>query len=237
METFVLKINVIQIFSLLLICSGNLSLEKSKHKKPFDWLPDQGWEDLVKLAELFPELFSSLPDDVERNESEWKSVSHCSGKSRTNTNVSTFRAEPLFFVSSVVWLGWTRTSSVSHEVHRDPNTLSEAAAAALLPSWSGLQSRDWLHNCCHGWEVRPPIETDDSSQLTFIRPSLKRKIRSEHHCSFNLLSAQVCSATCYQLWCYLRAEHTFFPHHIHPEPRLWSHQRPCEISREVWIWR
>ncbi|TWW60421.1 Dynein heavy chain 10, axonemal [Takifugu flavidus] len=52
---------------------GNLSLEKSKHKKPLDWLPDQGWEDLVKLAELFPERFSSLPDDVERNPSEWKS--------------------------------------------------------------------------------------------------------------------------------------------------------------------
>uniref|UniRef100_H3DEJ9 Dynein axonemal heavy chain 10 n=1 Tax=Tetraodon nigroviridis TaxID=99883 RepID=H3DEJ9_TETNG len=52
---------------------GNLSLEKSKRKKPFDWLPDQGWEDLVKLAELFPERFSSLPDDVERNASEWKS--------------------------------------------------------------------------------------------------------------------------------------------------------------------
>lgn len=63
-------------FSLHLFGTGNLSLEKSKHKKPLDWLPDQGWEDLVKLAELFPERFSSLPDDVERNPSEWKSVSH-----------------------------------------------------------------------------------------------------------------------------------------------------------------
>lgn len=72
---------------LLLICSGNLSLEKSKRKKPFDWLPDQGWEDLVKLAELFPELFSSLPDDVERNASEWKSVSHSGGKNHISTTV------------------------------------------------------------------------------------------------------------------------------------------------------
>lgn len=83
-------LNVIQtcVFCLRLICSGNLSLEKSKRKKPFDWLPDQGWEDLVKLAELFPELFSSLPDDVERNASEWKTVSHGSGENRVNTTVS-----------------------------------------------------------------------------------------------------------------------------------------------------
>ncbi|KAK2902109.1 hypothetical protein Q8A73_011855 [Channa argus] len=52
---------------------GNLSLEKSKRKKPCDWLPDQGWEDIVKLAELFPEQFDSLPDDVEKNSSDWKS--------------------------------------------------------------------------------------------------------------------------------------------------------------------
>lgn len=58
-----------------LTCKGNLSLEKSTRKKPFDWLPDQGWEDIVKLAELFPEQFGSLPDDVEKNSSDWKSVS------------------------------------------------------------------------------------------------------------------------------------------------------------------
>ncbi|XP_071339029.1 dynein axonemal heavy chain 10 [Trachinotus anak] len=52
---------------------GNLSLEKSKRKKPCDWLQDQGWEDIVKLAELFPEQFGSLPDDVEKNSTDWKS--------------------------------------------------------------------------------------------------------------------------------------------------------------------
>ncbi len=57
------------------MCKGNLSLEKSKRSKPCDWLPDQGWEDIVKLAELFPKRFGSLPDDVEKNSSEWKSVS------------------------------------------------------------------------------------------------------------------------------------------------------------------
>lgn len=58
-----------------LICKGNLSLEKSTRKKPCDWLADQGWEDIVKLAELFPEQFGSLPDDLEKNSTDWKSVS------------------------------------------------------------------------------------------------------------------------------------------------------------------
>ncbi|XP_041853005.1 dynein heavy chain 10, axonemal [Melanotaenia boesemani] len=55
------------------LIKGNLSLEKSQHTKPCDWLPDQGWEDVVKLAELFPEQFGSLPDDIEKNSAEWKS--------------------------------------------------------------------------------------------------------------------------------------------------------------------
>ncbi|XP_071880489.1 dynein axonemal heavy chain 10 isoform X1 [Anas platyrhynchos] len=51
---------------------GNISLEKSTRKKPFAWLPDQGWEDLIRLSELFPEQFESLPDDVEKNPDVWK---------------------------------------------------------------------------------------------------------------------------------------------------------------------
>ncbi|XP_044296574.1 dynein axonemal heavy chain 10 isoform X1 [Varanus komodoensis] len=51
---------------------GNLSLEKSTRKKPCFWLSDQGWEDVIRVAELFPEQFGSLPDDVEENPTEWK---------------------------------------------------------------------------------------------------------------------------------------------------------------------
>ncbi|XP_039416979.1 dynein heavy chain 10, axonemal isoform X2 [Corvus cornix cornix] len=51
---------------------GNISLEKSARKKPYAWLPDQGWEDLIRLSELFPEKFESLPDDVEENPDVWK---------------------------------------------------------------------------------------------------------------------------------------------------------------------
>ncbi len=58
-----------------LLSPGNLSLEKSKRKKLCDWLPDQGWEDIVRLMELFPNEFGSLADDIEKNPEEWKNVS------------------------------------------------------------------------------------------------------------------------------------------------------------------
>uniref|UniRef100_A0A1A8GI94 Dynein, axonemal, heavy chain 10 n=1 Tax=Nothobranchius korthausae TaxID=1143690 RepID=A0A1A8GI94_9TELE len=54
------------------LIKGNLSLERSTHKKPCDWLPSQSWEDVVKLAELFPENFASLPSDIEKNSTDWK---------------------------------------------------------------------------------------------------------------------------------------------------------------------
>jgi hypothetical protein len=31
---------------------GNLSLEKHLRRKPHDWLPVQGWQDLMRLTEL-----------------------------------------------------------------------------------------------------------------------------------------------------------------------------------------
>ncbi|KAJ7419933.1 Dynein heavy chain 10, axonemal [Willisornis vidua] len=51
---------------------GNISLEKSARRKPYAWLPDQGWEDLMRLSELFPDTFGSLPDDVEDNPEVWR---------------------------------------------------------------------------------------------------------------------------------------------------------------------
>lgn len=51
-------------------------MEKSKRIKPCAWLPDQGWEDLVRLAELFPVTFGSLLNDLENNSEEWKTVSN-----------------------------------------------------------------------------------------------------------------------------------------------------------------
>lgn len=53
---------------------GNIALEKSSRKKPFAWITDQGWEDIMKAAALCPDVFASLPDDIERNETVWKQV-------------------------------------------------------------------------------------------------------------------------------------------------------------------
>ncbi|XP_006894689.1 PREDICTED: dynein heavy chain 10, axonemal [Elephantulus edwardii] len=51
---------------------GNISLEKSKHKKPCSWLADQGWEDLILLSEMFSQHFGNLPQDVESHQALWK---------------------------------------------------------------------------------------------------------------------------------------------------------------------
>lgn len=54
---------------------GNISLEKSTRLRPHDWLPEQGWEDMMKLTTVLPDVFGSLADDVEKNEQRWKEVS------------------------------------------------------------------------------------------------------------------------------------------------------------------
>lgn len=50
-------------------------MEKSARKKPCAWLSDQGWEDVIRVSELFPEEFGSLASDLEDNPDEWKAVS------------------------------------------------------------------------------------------------------------------------------------------------------------------
>ncbi|XP_076363131.1 dynein heavy chain at 89D isoform X2 [Tachypleus tridentatus] len=51
---------------------GSLALEKSSYSRPFNWLPEQGWEDILRLSSDFPEIFGSLISDIEKNEVEWK---------------------------------------------------------------------------------------------------------------------------------------------------------------------
>ncbi|XP_070926944.1 dynein axonemal heavy chain 10 isoform X5 [Macaca nemestrina] len=51
---------------------GNISLEKSRRKKPCTWLSDQGWEDIILLSEMFSDSFGRLPDDVENNQTVWQ---------------------------------------------------------------------------------------------------------------------------------------------------------------------
>jgi len=37
-------------------------------------MPDLGWEDAVRLAEISPKTFGTLLDDIEQNESEFQQV-------------------------------------------------------------------------------------------------------------------------------------------------------------------
>eukprot|EP00803_Ostreobium_quekettii_P011338 evm.model.scf_1312.1 EVM.evm.TU.scf_1312.1 scf_1312:839-40608(+) len=69
---------------------GNLSLEKSARRKPYTWIPDQGWEDIIRLVEISqPQAdgaeaaavatgpavsgaLANLADDIERNGGAWR---------------------------------------------------------------------------------------------------------------------------------------------------------------------
>ena len=57
---------------------GNLSLEKSERKRPFTWLPEQGWEDMQRLAALPPAPgadrmpLAGLADSVAAHEAQWR---------------------------------------------------------------------------------------------------------------------------------------------------------------------
>lgn len=53
---------------------GDISLEKSSRRKPYTWLSDQGWQDILKLCNVAPNTFGNLADDIERNEEVWKEV-------------------------------------------------------------------------------------------------------------------------------------------------------------------
>eukprot|EP00771_Trimastix_marina_P001232 gnl/Trimastix_PCT/2287.p1 GENE.gnl/Trimastix_PCT/2287~~gnl/Trimastix_PCT/2287.p1 ORF type:complete len:1636 (+),score=757.30 gnl/Trimastix_PCT/2287:1914-6821(+) len=50
---------------------GSLSLEKSSREKPYPWVLDQGWEDLIRLITMGAP-FDTLADDLEAHEDEWK---------------------------------------------------------------------------------------------------------------------------------------------------------------------
>ncbi|XP_077995609.1 dynein axonemal heavy chain 10-like isoform X2 [Glandiceps talaboti] len=51
---------------------GNISLDKSKRGKPAKWIPDQGWEDIMRLSEVSPDVFSNFPSDLDRDHMDWR---------------------------------------------------------------------------------------------------------------------------------------------------------------------
>eukprot|EP00742_Colponemidia_sp_Colp-10_P004363 GILJ01004656.1.p1 GENE.GILJ01004656.1~~GILJ01004656.1.p1 ORF type:complete len:2862 (-),score=582.32 GILJ01004656.1:82-7611(-) len=50
---------------------GNTALEQTERKKPFAWIPDEGWNDLQRLVTVHT-VFENLILDVEVNEQIWK---------------------------------------------------------------------------------------------------------------------------------------------------------------------
>lgn len=50
---------------------GNTSLESASRHKPYEWIPDQGWKDLMRLMSL-GEIYQNLANDVEKHGIEWR---------------------------------------------------------------------------------------------------------------------------------------------------------------------
>ncbi|XP_075256614.1 dynein axonemal heavy chain 10-like [Convolutriloba macropyga] len=71
---------------------GNISLEKSKRQKPHKWMPDQGWEDIIRLAEVFSEDFGGLVDDVERNGRKWQEWYELEAPERSEFPVNSYNS-------------------------------------------------------------------------------------------------------------------------------------------------
>jgi len=54
---------------------GSIALTKSERSNPCKWLSEKSWEDVLKLAFDFPDIFGTLPDHFGRYLTEWKEVS------------------------------------------------------------------------------------------------------------------------------------------------------------------
>ena len=50
---------------------GNISIEKSSKKKPFEWITDQTWSDVLKLASI-KQVYGKLPEALSSQEDEQK---------------------------------------------------------------------------------------------------------------------------------------------------------------------
>ncbi|KAI4497255.1 hypothetical protein M0802_007739 [Mischocyttarus mexicanus] len=51
---------------------GCVTTKMSSRVNPIKWLANSGWEDLLKLANDFPETFATLPDNITENIDDWK---------------------------------------------------------------------------------------------------------------------------------------------------------------------
>lgn len=72
---------------------GNTSLEKSIVPKPYDWIPEQGWQDLLQLQNIpsaNPHPFSDVVNDFSQNEAKWKTFYDHEARSFTFREIRLF---------------------------------------------------------------------------------------------------------------------------------------------------
>lgn len=67
-------IDLIKQSELEFFIKGSVTLEKTQRINPTKWLPSNGWEDILKLANDFPRQFSELPIQLQDRGIEWKRV-------------------------------------------------------------------------------------------------------------------------------------------------------------------
>ena len=158
---------------------GSISLEKSARGRPYSWIPDQGWEDIIKLTQVSREVFGGLADAVERNESSWKTwfdsdapeVSSYWNQHSTPTNI--YKYASIVYCSHLL-------------VHTTPRLLLQwsirppaVVGAQMLPRGPYLPCHDQLHHQADGGELR------DSA-----RHLLRAGVRQEFLCLSHRLHPQ-----------------------------------------------
>ncbi|XP_051175007.1 dynein axonemal heavy chain 10 [Leptopilina boulardi] len=66
------NVDLIKQSELEFFIKGSVTLEKTQRINPTKWLPSNGWEDILKLANDFPRQFSELPIQLQDHGIEWK---------------------------------------------------------------------------------------------------------------------------------------------------------------------
>lgn len=71
-------VNLIKQAELEFFIKGSVTLEKTQKVNPAKWLSPSGWEDVLKLANDFPQQFAELPIQLQDRNIEWKKVRNTS---------------------------------------------------------------------------------------------------------------------------------------------------------------
>ncbi len=90
---------------------GNPSIEKSSMKNPFNWVSDQGWDDLQELEKL-GEPFSFIIADLTANEANWKKWHNSDAPEEIPPPLPQMTEEPLNDLQKLAILRCFRTDRI-----------------------------------------------------------------------------------------------------------------------------